>query len=149
MLSFTVMRYLKSILVFSLVLVVNFSCSKGGSGTDDPANHINNPNDIIPPVITVNSPVPDQVFNSGNTINISGRITDDLGLYRGTIRIINDANGAVVKEQQYEIHGLPAYDFNVNHVAVVSTASDYTVSVWFEDHGYNSVTKTVKIKVNP
>lgn len=133
----------------SLTAVALLSCSKGGSGTDDPGNHINNPNDIVPPVITVNSPVPDQVYNSGNTISISGRVTDDLGLYRGAIRIINDATGATVKEQLYEIHGLPAYDFNVNHVATVTGVSNYTVSVWFEDHGYNSVTKTVKIKVNP
>ncbi len=143
------MRYLKGIFIFSLITIVNLSCSKGGSGDVDPGNHINNPNDIIPPVITVNTPVPDQVFNSGNTITISGRITDDLGLYRGAIRIISDATGATVKEQLYEIHGLPAYDFNVNHVAVVSTVSDYTVSVWFEDHGYNAVTKSVKIRVNP
>ncbi len=140
---------MKAILVLSLISVVNFSCSKGGSGTDDPGNHINNPNDIIPPVLTVTSPVPDQVFNSGNTINISGRITDDLGLYRGSIKIIQDATGATVKEQLYEIHGLPAYDFNVNHVITVSATTDYTVIVWFEDHGYNAATKTVKIKVSP
>ena len=80
MLSITVKRYLKGKLVFSLIVVVNLSCSKGGNMDDDLANQINNPNDVIPLVITVNSPVPDQVFNSGNTINISGRITDDLGL---------------------------------------------------------------------
>ncbi len=135
-------------LLYSIVILVHLSCSKGGA-TNDPGNHINNPNDTVAPVLTVNTPVPDQAYSSGGTIQISGRITDDLGLYRGAIKIINDATGATIKEQLYEIHGLPAYDFNVNHIATVSTVTNFTVSVWFEDHGYNSATKTVKIKVNP
>ena len=36
--------------------------------------------------------------NSGNAINVTGRITDELGLYRGNIRITNDGNGGVLKE---------------------------------------------------
>lgn len=133
---------------FLFIAALQISCSKSSSGTD-PGNHINNPSDTVAPVLTVNTPVPDQVFSSGNTISITGRITDDLGLYRGSIKIINDATGATVKEQLYEIHGLPAYDFNVNHVATVSSVTNYTISVWFEDHGYNPASRTVKIKVNP
>jgi hypothetical protein len=31
----------------------------------------------------------------------------------------------------------------------VSSTSNYTITVSFEDHGYNTVTRSVKIKVNP
>jgi hypothetical protein len=89
------------------------------------------------------------VFISGNVINVTGRITDDLGLYRGSIRITNDANNAVVKEQLYEIHFVLSYDFNISYTTNVSVPSNYTVTVFFEDHGYNNATKSVKVKVNP
>ena len=55
--------------------------------------------------------------NSGNAINVTGRITDDFGLYRGTIRVVNDANGVVLVNQPYEIHGMLLYNFNINHTA--------------------------------
>jgi len=140
-------------ILFVVTAVAVISCSKGG-GAGDPGGgngggHINNPSDTAAPSLVINTPAENQVFSNGSVINVTGRITDNAGLYRGHIRIINDANGTVVKEQLYEIHGLRAYNFNVSHTATVSVASDYTVTVWFEDHGYNSATLSVKIKVNP
>ena len=127
------------------------SCSKGGSSSGDnggghptPA-----PNDTIPPVVIINTPAANQVFTSGNTISITGRITDDLGLFQGTIRVTDDATGGILKLQQYEIHYILAYDFNVSYTTNVTAVSDYTVTVSFMDHGYNTTTKTVKVKVNP
>lgn len=134
-------------LATSLLLFISLSCSKGGSVDD--TEYANNPSDVTAPVLTINTPAPDQVFNNGNSINVTGRVTDDLGLYRGTIRITNDLNGDVLKEQAYEIHGILAYNFNISHVAAVSVASNYTVTVWFEDHGSNTAARSVKIKVNP
>lgn len=110
---------------------------------------MNNPSDIIAPVLNVYTPTENQVFSNGNTIAITGRTTDENGLYRGSIRVINDENGAVLKEQLIEIHGLLGYNFAINYTASVTAVSNYTVTVTFEDHGYNAVTKSVKIKVNP
>ena len=101
------------------------------------------------PVLDIYTPGPNQIFSNGNTINITGKISDDLGLYNGSIRITNDANGELVKQQLYEIHGVLSYNYNITHTASVTVVSDYTVSITFQDHGLNSVTKTVKIKVNP
>jgi hypothetical protein len=129
------------------------ACSKGGSSGDfvDPngGGHVTNSSDTIPPGITINTPADNQVFSSGNTIPVSGRATDNNGLYRGHIRITNDANGALLKEQLYEIHGLLGYNFSINYATAVSATSNYTITVWFEDHGYNGVTRSVKVKVNP
>jgi len=146
------MRY-GLIILLATISVLVYSCSKGGAPVDDGNGngnpHVENPSDTTPPVITIATPSENQVYNSGNTIHMTGRISDDLGLYRGTIKLVNDANGLVLKEQAYEIHGLLAYNFSLSHTAAVSAAADYTVTVTFEDHGLNTVTRTVKVKVNP
>ena len=138
------------ILVSGLALI---ACSRGGSGAGEfdggGGSHVSAPDDFTPPVLTVNTPAPDQAYNNGATINVSGTITDNNGLYRGSVRITNDANGTLVKEQLYEIHGLTSYNFNVNQAVTVSALTNYTVTVWFEDHNYNPASKMVKIKMNP
>jgi hypothetical protein len=140
------------IVVWAIAIILISSCSKGGSGTDDGSGggpHVVITTDSTAPVILIFTPTANQVFTSGNTINISGRLTDDLGLYRGTIQVTNDANGMILMNQAYEIHGQLLYNFNINHTASVTTSSDYTVTVAFEDHGLNFTTRTVKVKVNP
>ena len=110
---------------------------------------MNNPSDTTPPVVLIQTPSEGQVFSNGSTVAITGRVTDENGLYRGVIRVTNDANGALLREQLYEIHGLLGYNFSLNYTATVSGVSNYTVTVSFEDHGYNSSSKSVKIRVNP
>ncbi len=138
-------------IVSAIAVVVIASCSKGITTDDDGGGGVHNPqpSDTTAPVINISSPTAAQVYMNGNTINVSGTVSDDYGLYRGSIKITNDANGFSVKEQLYEIHGIVSYNFNINHAATVTTAADYTVTVSFEDHGYNVITKSVKIKVNP
>ena len=150
---FTGMKTRVHILLFLITgILLAAACSKGGSSSD---NHNNgggptpSPIDVTAPVLNINTPASNQVFTSGNVINITGRVTDDLGLYRGSIRITNDANGALLKEQLYEIHYVLSYDFNISYTTNVTIPSNYTVTVSFEDHGFNSATKSVKVKVNP
>ena len=127
------------------------SCSKGGTETDIGGGgpHVDTPNDVTPPVISIFTPTINQVFTSGNVINITGKLTDDFGLYRGTIKLVNDATGIELMKQAYEIHGLLLYNFNINYTSSATTVSDYTLTVSFEDHGSNSTSKSVSIKVNP
>jgi hypothetical protein len=129
------------------------ACSKGSSSSTDHGGGgptpTPSPIDTTAPILNIYTPTANQVFTTGNVINVTGKITDDLGLFRGFIRITNDANGAILKEQQYEIHFVLSYDFNISYTTNVSAPSDYTVTVYFEDHGYNSATKSVKVKVNP
>lgn len=127
------------------------ACSKGGTTTEEPGGgpHVVTTNDTTQPVLDIYTPVNDESFTNGNNISITGKISDDLGLYRGTVRITNDANGELIKEQLYEIHGVRLYNFSVNHIASVTALTNCTITVFFEDHGLNSVTKSVKIKINP
>lgn len=141
-------------LFYALIFFLIISCSKSGSGSLDDSNngndpHIFNSQDLIAPVLAINTPVANQVFSSGNSIQVTGRVTDDYGLYRGTIRIINDATGFDIKQQAFEIHGLKTYDFNLSTVVSVSVPTDLTVVVFFEDHGYNGNTKNVKVRIEP
>jgi hypothetical protein len=126
------------------------SCSKtgGGSGGDD-SNHIPlDLSDTSLPVIVIDKPTTNQIFVNGDNIVIQGKVTDN-SLYRGTIKIINDLNSLILFNQPYEIHGQPAYNFNVQYKTSVTSISNYTVIVEFEDHGLNLTTQTVKVKVNP
>lgn len=134
------------VIVTSTLLV---ACAKGNATADDGGVHTPTPSDTTAPVITITTPVMSQAFNSGNAINITGNISDDFGLYQGYIRIVNDANGFEMVRQPYVIHGVKSYNLNYTHTPVVSAASDYTITVSFEDHGYNVTTKSVKVKVNP
>ncbi|MBI5856207.1 MAG: hypothetical protein HZB42_01050 [Sphingobacteriales bacterium] len=143
-----------STFLFVAIALILASCSKGGGSGNDNNNNGNgggnpSPTDVTAPVLEVYTPAANQVFTSGNTINVTGRVTDDLGLYRGSVRITNDANGQIVKEQLYEIHYVLLHNFNVSYTTSVPVPTDYTVTVFFEDHGYNSATKSVKVKVNP
>ncbi len=144
------MNFRVGILLFVLSIAGLISCSKSGSsGSSDDGPHVINNNDLVPPVIEFTTPTEGQVFSNGSTISMTGKITDDNGLYRGTIRITNDATSGKVFEQPYEIHGLLLYNFNLSHVINVTTPTDFTVTASFEDHGQNLTTKSVKIKVNP
>ncbi len=127
------------------------ACSRGGDpgGTGGGGPHVVTPDDTTAPQILIFTPTDNQVFSNGNTISVTGRVTDDLGLYRGTVRIVNDATGFALINQPYDIHGILLYNFNIPHTAAVNTVSNYTITVSFEDHGSNVITKSVKVKVNP
>jgi hypothetical protein len=136
------------LIAFAVTTVI--ACSRGGDeGVGGGGPHVIVPDDTTAPQIVIFTPTDNQVFSNGNMISITGRVTDDYGLYRGTVKIVNDANGVAMVSQPYEIHGLLLYNFNVPHTANVSTTSNYTVTVSFEDHGLNSTTKSVKIKLDP
>lgn len=126
------------------------SCSRGGAAIDDgdgDDNHVVTPTDVVAPVITISGPGAGQQFAAGSSVAVTGKITDDYGLYRGTIKFTNDANGSVVKQQAYEIHGFMEYNYSLS--GVFSSPGDYTATVSFEDHGLNSTSASVKFRVNP
>lgn len=143
----------KTILLLFLWCSALLACSKSGSSTDDGSGgggpHVIADDDTTRPILTVLTPVNNQVYSNGSSISVTGNIADDLGLYRGSIRITNDSNGEILKEQLYEIHGVKNYNFSVTAPATVTTATGYTVSIFYEDHGLNSVSQTLKVLVNP
>jgi hypothetical protein len=137
----------KSLVQYCLLLFLCISCSKGGGGDSDPHSVIDT-SDTSYPTVIVNTPTDDQVFASGSSIDVTGTVSDN-SLYQGSITMRNDANGLIVKDQFYVIHYIPSYNFSMSYVATVSTSTDYTITVKFEDHGHNQTVMTIKVKVNP
>ena len=133
---------------FLILLVTVAGCSTSSDPIPGNGPHTVDFNDTSTPVVDIYTPGANQVFLSGDTIKITGRVTDN-GLYQGYVKITDDATSSVIKEQRYEIHGFQLYNFAVNHKTAVTVASDYTVTVQFEDHGLNAGSKIVKVKVNP
>jgi hypothetical protein len=130
-------------------MLLIFSCSKNSGTAGDDDNHVPvDVNDTSLPVIVIDKPVMNQAFTTGDTIKIQGTVTDN-GLYRGKIKIVNDSNGLSLLDQPYEIHSLQLYNFSLAYKTSVSSVSNYTVIVEFEDHGLNVTTQSVKVKVNP
>ena len=70
------------VIVFSAGLLV-LSCSKVGSPIDDGNPNEIDQNDGIFPVITVLKPSTNQLYKSGDSIVVEGKVTDDKKMYKG------------------------------------------------------------------
>ena len=145
-------RYFIGIIVALTLLA---ACSKSGGTTDDGSGTgtggggNNNVVDTIPPVVLITTPAANQVLRSGIPMNISGTITDDIGMYRGSIRVYADAGNQLLVQQLYEAHYLQAYNYSYNYTPGVSVSTVLRIEVSFEDHGGNISTRSVKVTIDP
>jgi hypothetical protein len=133
-------------IVFSSVIMI--SCSKVGSAEEETLDAIDQNDDVFP-VITVSKPTANQVYTSGDSIIVEGKVTDDKKLYKGKVQIKNDPNNFVMAEGYYETHFLSTIDYRLAYKGVVTVPTDYSIFVEFQDHGANTSTATIKVKVNP
>lgn len=140
-------RFFYFIVIISVASIIA-SCSKVGVGEEEDINEIDQ-NDNIFPVINATKPTVNQVYRSGDSIIVEGNVTDEKKMYKGKVQIKNDANSLVVAENYYETHFLTAINFRLAYQAVVTTSTDFTVLLEFQDHGANTSAATIKVKVNP
>ena len=138
--------YFTAILIFTSVMMI--SCSKAVSEAEGSPDAIDLDDNIFP-VITVSKPATNQVYISGDSIIVEGKVTDDKKLYRGKVQIKNDISNLVMAETFYETHFLPAINFRLAYKATVTSSTDFSILVEFRDHGDNVSTATIKVKVNP
>ena len=101
------------------------------------------------PKITISKPTANQVYVSGDSIIVEGKVTDDKIVYKGKAQIKNDSNNLVVADNYYESHFLQVINFRLAYKAVVTVPTDFSILVEFQDHGANTSTATIKVKVNP
>lgn len=127
--------------------LIAVSCTKVGAAEEDNINVIDQNDDVFP-VLTVSKPAANQVYVSGDSIIVEGKVTDDKKLYKGKVQIKNDAIG-LMEEAYYETHFLSTINFRFASKAVVTTATDFSVLLEFQDHGYNTSSASIKVKVNP
>jgi hypothetical protein len=134
--------------VFILASLMMISCTKGGNEAAGSLDAIDL-NDNVFPVITVSKPIANQVYTSGDSIIVEGKVTDDKKLYKGKVQIINDANSFVLADNYYETYFLQVINFRLAYKAVVTVPTDLNILIEFQDHGANTSTATIKVKVNP
>ena len=133
--------------IVSASLIV-ISCNKVGAGEEQDINTIDN-SDNTPPVLTITKPTANQVYISGDSIVVDGKVVDEKVMYKGKVQIKNDVTGFVVAENYYETHFLNTLSFHVAYKAIVTVSTDFSAILEFQDHGANPVTSTIKVKVNP
>ena len=131
-----------------LASLVMISCSKVGGPGAEPLEAIDENDDVFP-TITVSKPTTNQVYTSGDSIIVEGKVTDDKKLYKGKVEIKNDVTGFVIAIGDYETHFLATLDYRLAYKAVVTTPIDFTIRIEFQDHGANTSVTTLKVKVNP
>ncbi|HET6767986.1 MAG TPA: hypothetical protein VFH08_11325 [Chitinophagaceae bacterium] len=134
-------------IIISLSALV-LSCSKVGSATDEGDPNEIDQNDGVFPPITVLKPSPNQVYKSGDLIVVEGKVTDDKKMYKGKVQIKNDANDFVMAETYYETHFLLEMNYRLAYKADVTSPTDFSILIEFQDHGSNTSTATMKVKVN-
>ena len=143
---------MKSFFYFTVMLVLTslimISCTKVGVAEEENLNTIDEDDDVFP-VITVSKPAVNQVYMSGDSIIVEGKATDNKIVYKGKVQIKNDANNLVMADGYYESHFLQAINYRVAYKAIVTVPTDFSILIEFQDHGANTSTTTLKVKVNP
>jgi hypothetical protein len=141
-------KYFYLVGVLFLASMIMISCTKVGGPAEENLDAIDQ-NDYVFPVITVSKPTANQVYTSGDSIIVEGKVTDDKIVYKGKVEIKNDANNFVMADGHYESHFLQAINYRVAYKAVVTVPTDFSILIEFQDHGANTSTATLKVKVNP
>ena len=130
------------------ISMIVVSCTKVGAGEEENLDTVDY-SDKVFPVISISKPTANQVYTNADSIIVQGKTTDDRVVYKGKVLVINDATNGVVAESYYESHFLSAIDFRVAYKPAVTIQTNFTVFVEFQDHGLNTVSSSIKVKVNP
>jgi len=141
-------RYFYLIGVIAVISLIIISCNKVGAGPEQNLD-TEDKSDNTAPILTITKPITNQVYISGDSIIVDGKAMDEKVMYKGKVQIKNDATGVVVAESSYETHFLNTLTFHVAYKAIVTASTDFSAIIEFQDHGYNLVSSTIKVKVNP
>lgn len=124
---------MKQVFLFSMVWILFLSCSKKRE------------DDKEAPLIVFNSPLNNQVFSGGETIQIQGMVTDNQYIKMVHIEIRNFVTDA----EYLHVHIVPtskAYAFN--QPFTLEAGISYKIKVTAEDPAANILVQNVKITAN-
>ncbi|HEY1045826.1 MAG TPA: hypothetical protein VGF79_05265 [Bacteroidia bacterium] len=138
------MKSIKLNLILLAVLAIAFSSCKK---EEDDHSH-DSTSDTSKPVITISSPVSTAMYNNGDTIKIRGKVTDN-SLHELLIKVVNDANGAVLYSTAPTVHDLTTYSFSVDWKSSVTDHTNASIIVLAEDHSSNVSSDTVHVHIMP
>lgn len=126
---------MKKIIPYYILLIGLAACSKDSKQSSDKEL----------PVITLTSPSNNQVFSGGQTVNITGTITDNSKLALVHVHIYNNGTGQLI----IDIHRSPdASTYSLNETVQVLAGIEYKIQVVAIDNSANQQVQTVLISAN-
>jgi len=124
---------MKSLVPLLLVIVLQ-ACSKNEKLKD---------NEL--PVVTITSPNNNQVFSAGETVNITGTLSDNQKLTEVHVHISNNSTGTLL----IDIHRNPgAATYSLNESFQTLAGINYKIQVIARDNSANENRSTVEITSN-
>lgn len=99
--------------------------------------------DNVLPVITITSPVNGQTFTNGQTINITGTITDDKYIAETHIHVTNNSTGNMLMD----VHLYPA-SASFNQSFTATAGINYKIQVIAKDRAVNEARVSVEVSCN-
>jgi hypothetical protein len=120
--------------IFSIICILVSSCSKKPDAKDYEA-----------PVITHTSPANNQVYITGQIINIQGTVTDNQYISQVHIEITDLTTGA----EYLHVHIHPASKtYAYNQTFAVEAGNNYKIKVIAEDPSANSASEQMEVACN-
>jgi len=119
----------------SLVWLLLTGCSKGNTGEKD----------TVLPVITITTPVSGQTFTNGQSIRMTGTVTDNNYIAELHIHVYNNNTGALLMD----VHLYPAAASAVFDQSISAAAgTNYKIQVLAKDKAVNEARASVEVSCN-
>lgn len=123
---------MKTILSFLLIILLLLGCSKDSATKKD----------TVLPVIAITSPTNGQNFITGQTIQITGTITDDNFIAEVHIHVTNTNTGALLMD----VHLYPNSNSTTFNQPITATAGiNYKIQVIAKDRAVNESRSSVEV----
>ena len=122
------------VLIFLSFFLSGASCSKNKDKTD-----------TTPPVITISNPLNGQTFTNGQSIPISGTVTDNEYIAEVHIHVTNTNTGTLLMD----VHKFPAAaTLSFNESIIAATGVNYKIQVVTTDREVNEGRASVNVSCN-
>ncbi len=117
------------------LIITGFSCSKNN----------NRETDRILPVVSLSAPLNNQVFTAGQSVNITGTLSDNQQLAEVHVHISNNNTGTLL----VDIHRYPlSATYTLNESFSAQSGIEYKIQVIAKDNAANENRATVLVSTN-
>ncbi len=136
---------MNKIILGLLLTTVLFACKK----EEDHQDHDDDEVDTTTPVVTINSPSDSMVYHNGDTVHMTGTVTDN-DLHNGEIKIIDDTTTFEYYGYSHYVHETSSAVINFDYIVTgVTQNSAVTLSYTYDDHVANSAAVRRKLIFMP
>jgi hypothetical protein len=135
---------MNKIIIGLLLTTVLFACKK-----EEDHHHHDDEVDTTTPVVTINSPSDSMVYHNGDTVHMTGTVTDN-DLHNGVIKIIDDTTAFEYYAYYHYVHETSSATINFDYIVTgVTQNSAVTLKYTYDDHAANVAVVTRKLIFMP